>query len=116
MSFQEVRKNAMQAYIKYKAYYDRKTIASKLKPADYVYILQPKADHQGSKIPFRNFRRIGLYIIEKLLPNKNFLVRKICALKMQVLHRLRLTIHTPPIHTGYTNQKPRKETRPGSYH
>ena len=29
--FQDVRKNAMQAYIKYKAYYDRKTNASKLK-------------------------------------------------------------------------------------
>ena len=29
--FQDVRKNTMQAYIKYKAYYDRKTNASKLK-------------------------------------------------------------------------------------
>ena len=32
--FQDVRKNAMQAYIKYKAYYDRKANASKLKQAD----------------------------------------------------------------------------------
>ena len=32
--FQGVRKNAMQAYIKYKAYYDRKANASKLKKAD----------------------------------------------------------------------------------
>ena len=46
----------MQAYIKYKAYYDQKANASKLKEADYVYILQPKADHQGSKIPFTEFR------------------------------------------------------------
>ena len=43
--FQGVRKNAMQAYIKYKPYYDRKDNASKLKQGDYVYILQPKADH-----------------------------------------------------------------------
>ena len=49
---QDVRKNAMQAYIKYKAYYDKKANASKLKEADYVYILQAKADHQGSQIPF----------------------------------------------------------------
>ena len=57
--FQDVRKNAMQAYIKYKAYYDKKANASKLKQSDYVYILQPKADHQGSKIPFTDFRWIG---------------------------------------------------------
>ena len=36
--FQDVRKNAMQAYIKYKAYYDRKANASKLKQANYVFI------------------------------------------------------------------------------
>ena len=59
MIFQVVRKNALQAYIKYKAYYDQKANASKPKQANYVYILQPKADHQGSKIPFRGFRWIG---------------------------------------------------------
>ena len=65
MVHQDVRKNIMQAYIKNKAYYDKKANASKLKEADYVYILQPKADHQGSKIPFTEFRWIGPYIIEK---------------------------------------------------
>ena len=64
MIHQDVRKNTMQAYIKYKAYYDKKVNASKLKEADYVYILQPKADHQGSKIPFTEFRSVGPYIIE----------------------------------------------------
>ena len=59
MIHQDVRKNTMQAYIKYKAYYDKKANASKLKEADYVYILQPKADHQGSKIPFTEFRWMG---------------------------------------------------------
>ena len=58
MIFQDVRRNAMQAYIKYKAYYDKKTNASKLKQTDYVYILQPKADHQWSKNPFTAFRWI----------------------------------------------------------
>ena len=50
MIHQDVRKNTIQAYIKYKAYYDRKVNASKLKEADYIYVLQPEADHQGSKI------------------------------------------------------------------
>ena len=81
MIFQDVRKNAMQAYIKYKAYYDKKANASKLKQADYVYILQPKADHQGSKIPFTDFRWIRPYIIEKVLPNNNYWYEKMAPTK-----------------------------------
>ena len=93
--FQDVRRNAMQAYIKYKAYYDKKANASKLKQSEYVYILQPKADHQGSKIPFTDFRWIGPHIIEKVLPNNNYVVRKIGTNKTQILHRKRLRQFTP---------------------
>ena len=93
--FQDVRKNTMQAYIKYKAYYQKKANASKLKQSDYVYILQPKTDHQRSKIPFTDFRWIGLYIIPKVLPNNNCLVRKIGTNKTQILHRMRLRHFTP---------------------
>ena len=60
-----------------------------------MYILQPKADHQGSKTVSTEFRRIGPYIIEKVLPNNNFLVRKIGTNKTQVLHRMRLRQFTP---------------------
>ena len=93
--FQDVRKKTMQAYIKYKAYYDRKANASKLKKTNYVFILQPKADHQGSKIPFTDFRWIGPYIIEKVLPNNNYLVRRIGTDKTQILHRMKLRQFTP---------------------
>ena len=95
MIHQDVRKNTMPAYIKYKAYYDKKANASKLKEADYVYILQPEADHQGSKTPLTEFRWIGLYIIEKVLPNNNYLVRKMGTNKTQVLHRMRMRQFTP---------------------
>ena len=95
MIHQYVRKNTMQAYIEYKASYDKKANALKLKDADYVYILQPKADHQGSKIPFTEFRWIGPYILEKVLPNNNSLVRKIGTNKTQVLHRMRMRQFTP---------------------
>ena len=95
MIHQDVRKNIMQAYIKYKADYDKKVNASKLIEADYVYILQPKADHQGSKTPFTEFRWIGPYIIEKVLTNNIYLVRKIGTKKMQVLHRMRMRQFTP---------------------
>ena len=93
--FQDVCKNAMQAYIKYKAYYDKKAKASKLKQADYVFILQPRADHQGSKIPFLDFRWVGPYFIEKVLPNNNYLVRKIGTNNTELLLRMRLRQFTP---------------------
>ena len=96
MIHQDVRKNTMQAYIKYKASYDKKANASKLKEADNVNILQPKADHQRSKIPFTEFRWIGPYIIHKLMPNKKYLVRKIGTNKTQMLHRMRMRQFTPP--------------------
>ena len=95
MIHQDVRMNAMQAYIKYKAYNDKKANASKLKEADYVYVLQPKADHQGSTIPFTEFRWSGPYIIEKILPDNNYLVRKIGTNKTQVLHRMRMRRFRP---------------------
>ena len=90
MIFQDVRRNAMQAYNKYKAYCDKKANASKLKQSDHVYILQRKADPQGSKIPFSDVRWIGPYVIQIVLSNNIYLVRKIGTSKTQILHRMRL--------------------------
>ena len=42
-----------------------------------------------------DFRWIGPYIIEKALPNKNYLVRKIGTNKTQILCRMRLRQFTP---------------------
>ena len=47
------KKNIVQSYLKYKEYYDRKAEGAPLQQNDYCFILQPIADHQGSKIPFR---------------------------------------------------------------
>ena len=105
---QDVRKNTMQAYIKYKAYYDKKANASKLKEADYVYILQPKAAHQDSKIPFTEFRWVGPYIVQKVLPKNNYLVRKFGTNKTQVLHRMRMrqfTHRQPPVDITFKPQE-----------
>ena len=107
MIHQDVLKNSIQAFIKYKAYYDKKANVSKLKEADYVYVLQPKSDHQGSKNPFRGFLWIGPYIFENVLPNNNYLERKIGTNKAQVLHRMRmrqLTPHQPPAEIRITPQ------------
>ena len=93
--YHKTKKNVMQSYIKYKKYYDKKAKASPLKEKDYCFILQPKADHQGSKIPFRDFRWIGPYFVEKVLPNNIYIVRKLNTNKTQILHRIRLRKYNP---------------------
>ena len=88
-------KNIMQSYLKYKEYYDPKAKAAPLKQNDYCFILQPIADHQGSKIPFREYRWTGPYIVEKVLPNQNYIVRELNSNKTQNLHRIRLRKYEP---------------------
>ena len=104
MIYQDAYRNAMQVYIKYKAYYDKKTNASKLREADYVYVLQPKADHQSQKSPSKEFWWLGPYIIEKALPNNKYLVRKVGTNKTQVLH-LRQITHRQPLLTYKSRHK-----------
>ena len=89
------KKKVMQSYIKYKRNYDKKAKASPLKEKDYCFILQPKADNQGSKIPFRDFRWIGPYIVEKVLPNNNYNFRKLNTNKTQILQKIRLRNYNP---------------------
>ena len=97
--YDKTKKNVIQSYIEYKRYYDKKAKASPLKEKDYCFIHQPKADHQGSQIPFRGFRWIGPYLVEKVLPNNNYIVRKLNTNKTQILHRIRLrkyNLEAPP--------------------
>ena len=91
----QTKKNIMQSYLKYKAYYNRKAKASPLETTDYCYILNPKADTQATKIPFREFRWQGPYKVEKVLPNNNYIVRRLGTNKTQLLHRIRLRKFTP---------------------
>ena len=85
----------MQSYFKNKAYYDHKAKASPLETTDYCYILNPKTDTQATKIPFREFRWQGPYKVEKVLPNNNYIVRRLGTNKTQLLHRIRLRKFTP---------------------
>ena len=85
----------MQSHIKYKEYYDRKAKAAPSKENDYCFVLQPKADHQGSKTPFRDYRWVRYFIVQKVLPNENYIVRRINTNKTQILHRIRLKKFVP---------------------
>ena len=93
--YDKTEKNVMQSYIKYKRYYDKKAKASPLKEKDYCFILQPTAVHQVSKIPFRDFRWIGPYVVEKYYQIINYIVRKLNTNKTQILHRIRLRKYNP---------------------
>ena len=85
----------------------KKAKASLSKEKDYCSILQLKADHQGSKIPFRDFRWIGPYSVEKFLLNNNYIVRKSNINKTQILHRIRLRKHNPEKHPEDNYQQAR---------
>ena len=61
--YDETKKNVMQTFVKYKNCYDKKSKSFALQERDYSYFLQPKADNQGTKIPFPDFRRIGPFVI-----------------------------------------------------
>ena len=106
----KTKQNIMQSYIKYKEYYDRKAKAAPLKEIkenDYCFVLQLKADHQGSKIPFRDYRWVGPFVIQKVLPNENYIVRRINTNKTQILHRSRLKKFVPnqPLEDNFREQR-----------
>ena len=109
----KTKQNIMQSYIKYKEYYDRKAKAAPLKENDHCFVLQPKADNQGSKIPFRDYRWVGPFIVQKVLPDDNYIVRRINTNKTQILHRIRLKKFVPnqPLEDNFQEQRlqPHKE-------
>ena len=92
---QDVRKNSIRVHITAKAYYNNRANSSKLKEADYVQVLQLIADHQGNKIFPTEFWWKCPYFSENVLPNSNYLVRKIGTNKTQVLHRIRMCQFIP---------------------
>ena len=68
-------------------------------------MLQQKADHQGGKKPFTEFRLLGSYIILKLLPNNKYPVRRIFTNKnaSYSLHA-NASVHTPPTPSGHKKE------------
>ena len=102
----QTKRNVMHSYLKHKEYYDRKGRAAPLKKK-FCFVLLTKADNQGSKTPFRDFSWVGPYIVQKALPNDNYIVRKINTNKTQILHRLRLKNinYNKPITDSCQNEK-----------
>ena len=64
-------------------------------------------DHRGSKFPFRDYRWVGPFIVQKVLPNENYIVRRINTNKTQRLHRIRLKKFVPnhPFEDNFREQQ-----------
>ena len=103
----QTKKNIMQSYLKNKDYYDRKAKAAPLEEKDYCFVLQPKADNQASKIPFREYRWIGPSVVQTVLSNDNYIVRRLNTNKTQILHRIRRKKFAPnaPLEDKYDGEK-----------
>ena len=97
----------MQSYLKYKDYYDRKAKAASLREKDYCFVLQPIADSQASKIPFREYRWIGVFVVQNVLSNDIYFVRRINTNKTQILHCIRLKKFVPnaPLEDKFDGEK-----------
>ena len=103
----QTKMNIMQSYLKYKDYYDRKAKAAPLKEKDFCFVLQPKADSQASKIPFREYGWIGPFVVQTVLSNDNYFVRRLNTNKTQVLHSNRLKKFVPntPLEDKFDGEK-----------
>ena len=97
----------MQSFSKYKDYYDRKAKAAPLKEKGFCFVLQPKTDSQASKIPFREYRWIRPFVVQTVLSNDNYIVRRLNTNKTQILHRIRLMKFVPnaPLEYKYDGEK-----------
>ena len=109
--YQDVCRNPMQAYIKHEAYCDKNANALKLKEAVYLYALQSKTNHRGSKVLITDFGWIGPYLIEKLLPNNIYLIRQSGTNKTHVPHGMqKRQFQSPTAPTFYRYHATRMET------
>ena len=90
--FRDNLDNIISAYHKYKTYYDRKARAQPLKVNEFVFLLDPKCDSQRSKEEFKTFHWKGPYKVMKVLPDSNYIIRKVGTHKTQCVHRMRLRL------------------------
>ena len=93
--YRQVNDNILQAYQKYKRYYDRKAQALPLKVNDFTFLLNPKLTTQSDKINFSDFKWEGPFKVNKVLTNFNYIIMKVGTFRTQCVHRMRLRPFTP---------------------
>ena len=91
----QVKHNAVEAYLRYRSYYDRKANAEPLKLHAYCLLMNPKITSQNMFSGKNANKWISLFRVEKVLTNMNYIVRKVGTWFTQCVHRIRLRPFSP---------------------
>ena len=85
----------MDAYHKYRTYYDKKAAAKPLMQHQYCLLLNPSLLTQSDFAAKSTTIWLSLYRVEKILTKFNYLIRKVDTPYTQCVHRIRLRPITP---------------------
>ena len=95
--FSHTKLRLLDAYHKYRTYYDKKAAAKPLMQHQYCLLLNPSLLTQSDFAAKSNTIWLSLYRVEKILTKSNYLYRKVGIPYTQGFHRIRLL----PITTNY---------------
>ena len=93
--FSQNKCKLVEAYHKFRKYYDEKAYANPLQEHSYCLLLNPKFSHQSDFGSKSMQIWLPLYRVERGLTNWNYLIRKIGTNFTQCVHRVRLRTYEP---------------------
>ena len=88
--FGENKEKLTTAYLKYKKYYDRKASAKPIPEKLFCLLSNPKLLEQSTVIASQVQKWLPLYKEEKVLPDSNYIIRKVNTNYTQSVHCIRL--------------------------
>ena len=88
--FRQTKQNLIDAYHKYRGYYDMKAQAQPLKLHGHCLLLNPILTTQSDFSSKGVQTWLALYRVEKILTNSNYIIRKVGTNFTQCVHRIRL--------------------------
>ena len=89
-TFSHTRTQLLDAYHKYRNYYDKKAAATPLVLHEYCLLLNPSLTTQSSSAAKSTTIWLSLYRVEKVLTKSNYLIRKVGTPYTQCVHGIRL--------------------------
>ena len=89
------KQNIIKNYVRYKAYYDRRAKAEPLREHEFVFLLTPEIQNQSERTKFNMMKWVGLYRVQKVLSDNNYIIRLVNSNKTQCVHRIRLRKYEP---------------------
>ena len=89
-TFSHTRTRLLDAYHKYRNYYDKKAAAKPLVLHEYCLLLNPSLTTQSDFAAKSTTIWLSLYRVEKVLTKSNYLIRKVGTPYTQCVHRIRL--------------------------